>query len=264
MKKTLIALAVAASAAVSGSAMAWTANGSGGSVELGGTLTSVTKATPWSVYTGSKVADLNGQVQKGQSTVSVSVNKTIPVLGIRVTEARMFAGAVGIAPQIDYRGSIDIEKFAGGVVPLHLELKDATNDSVIGSLEGRLTAAAIMSYSDSGSADINKVSGTRGVYATTAGHAFFGGLTTKVNQMVYGPDVWNRLNSINSEFVVNFPYANPSKYTSEPFDKTGYTFNAVYGSGIEAGTSLTLKLKQPAASGAITWKASLPVTVSYQ
>lgn len=32
MKKTLIALAVAASAAVSGSAMAWTANGSGNSV----------------------------------------------------------------------------------------------------------------------------------------------------------------------------------------------------------------------------------------
>ncbi|ENK8257946.1 hypothetical protein AB4C84_004676, partial [Escherichia coli] len=47
MKKTLIALAVAASAAVSGSAMAWTANGTGGSVDLGGTLTPVTKATPW-------------------------------------------------------------------------------------------------------------------------------------------------------------------------------------------------------------------------
>ena len=37
MKKTLIALAVATSAAVSGSAMAWTANGDGGSVSLSGT-----------------------------------------------------------------------------------------------------------------------------------------------------------------------------------------------------------------------------------
>lgn len=37
MKKTLIALAVAASAVVSGSAMAWTGGGNGGSLELGGT-----------------------------------------------------------------------------------------------------------------------------------------------------------------------------------------------------------------------------------
>ncbi|EPB2926918.1 hypothetical protein ACRDUJ_004670 [Escherichia coli] len=266
MKKTLIALAVAASAAVSGSAMAagWEQNGTGGSVDLGGTLTPVTKVTPWSVYTGSAVTDLNGQVQKGQSTVNVSVNKTIPVLGIRTTEAKMFAGAAGITPQIDYKGSIDISKFATGIVPLHLELKDATNDSVIGSLEGRLTAAAIMSYSNSGSTDINKITGSRGVYATTAGHAFFGGLTKDRQQMVSGPDVWARLNKINSEFVVNFPSLKPSEYTSESFNKSGSTFNAVYGSGIEAGTSLTLKLNQPAASDAITWKASLPVTVSYQ
>ncbi|HEI3186174.1 TPA: hypothetical protein SI321_005057, partial [Escherichia coli] len=55
MKKTLIALAVAASAAVSGSAMAWTANGTGGSVELGGTLNPVEKVTPWEVKVGDDV-----------------------------------------------------------------------------------------------------------------------------------------------------------------------------------------------------------------
>lgn len=264
MKKTLIALAVAASAAVSGSAMAWTSNGTGGSVELGGTLSPSTKVTPWSVYTGSAVTDLDGEVQNGMSTVMVSVNKTIPVLGIRTKEERMFAGAAGITPQIDYKGSINISEFATGVVPLTLELKDATNDSVIGSLEGSLTAAAIMSYSNSGQTDVNSYTGTRGVYATTAGHAFYGGLTNDRQQMVYGPNVWARLNSINSEFVAHFPKETPSAYTSEAFDKSGYTFNAAYGSGIEAGTSLTLKLNEPAASDAIIWKASLPVTVSYQ
>ncbi len=39
MKKTLIALAVAASAAVSGSAMAWSNGDFNGSVDIGGTVT---------------------------------------------------------------------------------------------------------------------------------------------------------------------------------------------------------------------------------
>lgn len=52
MKKTLIVLAVTASVMTSGSAMAWTLNGSGGSVELGGTLTPAEKVTLWEVKTG--------------------------------------------------------------------------------------------------------------------------------------------------------------------------------------------------------------------
>ncbi|HCZ4708621.1 TPA: hypothetical protein O3H02_004287 [Salmonella enterica subsp. enterica serovar Saintpaul str. CFSAN004144] len=264
MKKTLIALAVTASAAVSCSAMAWTTNGAGGSVELSGTLTPVTKATPWSVYTGSAVTDLSAQLSKGQSEVDFMVKKTIPILGIRTTDARMFAGGPGITPQIDYRGSIDINKFKVGTVPLHLELKNATDDSVIGTLEGRLTAAALLGYSNTGDTNINNATGTRGVYATTAGRAFFGGLTNDRQQMVAGQEVWNLLNKINPEFVVNFPKAAPSEYTSESFDKPGYAFYAAYGSGIEAGTSLKIKLNQPAGNDAINWKASLPVTVYYQ
>ncbi|EGJ4498914.1 hypothetical protein INB87_004741, partial [Escherichia coli] len=70
MKKTLIALAVAASAAVSGSAMAWTANGTGNSVELGGTLTPVEKVSPWEVKTGDAVTGLDAPIQKGQKIVT--------------------------------------------------------------------------------------------------------------------------------------------------------------------------------------------------
>ena len=263
MKKTLIALAVAASAAVSGSAMAWTANGTGGSVDMGGTLTPEEVGTPWSVYTGPAVTDLDALVQKGQSTVNVSVSKTIPVLGIRVTEATMFQGGAGITPQIDYKGSIDIEKFATGVAPLTLELKSANDDSVIGSLTGSLTAAAIMSYSNSSSTDINKITGSRGVYASTAGHAFYGGLSVKNNQLVSGGTTWDRMASIIPDVVDHFPRLTPSQYASQAFDSTSSTFNAAYASGIEAGTSLVLSLNEPVESDAITWKASLPVTVTY-
>ena len=61
MKKTLIALAVAASAAVSGSAMAWTANGTGGSVDMGGTLIPEGKVTPWEVKVGDAVKGLDAE-----------------------------------------------------------------------------------------------------------------------------------------------------------------------------------------------------------
>ncbi len=78
MKKTLIALAVAASAVVSGSAMAaWTANGGGGQVEIGGSLTPVTKATPWETAVGAAVTNLNGQVQKNDTKLEITVPKTL-------------------------------------------------------------------------------------------------------------------------------------------------------------------------------------------
>ncbi|ENM7303529.1 hypothetical protein AB8N91_004958, partial [Escherichia coli] len=75
MKKTLIALAVATSAVVSGSAMAWTAGGNGGSVEIGGTLTPETVVLPWEVKTGSNIADLNAKIKKGQSEVDIVASK---------------------------------------------------------------------------------------------------------------------------------------------------------------------------------------------
>lgn len=104
MKKTLIALAVAASAAVSGSAMAWTANGTGNSVDLGGTLTPVEKVTPWEVKTGAAVTGLDAQVTQGQTMVDVAVKKAIPVLGIRTQEVgKSFPAQAGINPAITIR-----------------------------------------------------------------------------------------------------------------------------------------------------------------
>lgn len=105
MKKTLIALAVAASAAVSGSAMAWTANGSGGSVNLGGALTPVEKLTPWEVKVGAAVNGLNGSIQKGATTVEIPANQNIPVLAIR--NNAVFNGQSGIVPAINYGGAIN-------------------------------------------------------------------------------------------------------------------------------------------------------------
>ncbi|EPA2893684.1 hypothetical protein ACQ1UY_000513 [Escherichia coli] len=126
MKKTLIALAVAASAVVSGSAMAagWEQNGTGTDVVLGGTLTPVAKVTPWEVKTGDAVTNLDAQVQKGQTSVTVSVNQAIPVLGIRTASTTPFQGKAGISPQIDYDGAVDVGGFSAGVTTLTLNVTD--------------------------------------------------------------------------------------------------------------------------------------------
>lgn len=146
MKKTLIALAVAASAVVSGSAMAWTENGTGGAIDLWGILTPVEKVTPWEVKVGDAVSGLDAQIQKGQKEVSITVNKAIPVLGIRNADAHGFKGRKGeIHPQIDYDGAINLNGFSNGVTTLTLNVTTADGNK-LGTLSAPFSSAAVSSW----------------------------------------------------------------------------------------------------------------------
>ena len=171
MKKTLIALAVAASAVVSGSAMAagWEQNGTGGSVDLGGTLTPVTKATPWEVKVGDAVTGLDGQVQKGQKEISISVKNAIPVLGIRNADENGFKGQEGIKPQIDYKGAVDIDGFKNGTTTVYMAVRNEAGEN-IGSLEAPFYAAAALTYKNSNGM------GSKLIAASDSTGSFFGGL----------------------------------------------------------------------------------------
>ncbi|MBB8471742.1 hypothetical protein HEK73_025585 [Escherichia coli] len=254
MKKTLIALAVAASAAVSGSAMAWTANGTGGSVDLGGTLTPADVITPWEVKVGAAVNGLDADIRKGDTKVDIPVKSTIPVLGIRTVEAKAFAGGPGLAPQISYGGAVNIDGFKASVAPLTLEVKDA-NDAKIGSLTTDMFAQARTSMK-------GEWNGKFWNYASKAGHGFFGGVPKSADQV---------LNSDRSELM---PEAGQN-YVSQGVEDKGVnyvsfkgsksTHSAYYFSVIEKGKSVKITLDQAASDDApIQWKASLPVTVSYQ
>ncbi|QML66181.1 hypothetical protein HVX30_19730 [Escherichia coli] len=262
MKKTLIALAVAASAAVSGSAMAWTANGTGGSVELSGTLTPVEKVTPWEVKVGDAVTGLDAQIQKGQKVVDVAVNKAIPVLGIRVVDSAGFEGAAGITPQIDYQGAVDIDGFEDGVTNVHMEVRN-TQGEKIGSLLAPFYAGAERSYyAIDGSAK-----GYRGLYADSAGMAFYGGIDKNIAHHLTEGVVRSRISAIDSEFTAKFNMYDsefsPSAMATD-FNKPGFIFNAFYGSGIEQGKTIKITLDQAVSGDApIKWNAALPVTVTY-
>ncbi|EFO3788311.1 hypothetical protein C2D57_26580 [Escherichia coli] len=240
--------------------MAWTANGTGNSVELGGTLTPVAKVTPWEVKTGNAVTDLDAQIQIGQQVVSVDVKKPIPVLGIRTASTDAFEGKVGINPQIDYQGVVDLEGAENGshdgLMPLNLKVYDDSGE--IGTLTTKILAGGAVSRLNSD--DMYSVYPNDGVST----YAFKGGISTVGGSVAYFSDLRSRLNALDPTITANFNeqgVRDVGEWKAPDFN-TDEKYSGFYGSGIEQGQTIKISLKVPAAE-AITWKASLPVTVTY-
>ncbi|EIZ3554961.1 hypothetical protein MO113_001245 [Escherichia coli] len=263
MKKTLIALAVAASAVVSGSAMAagWEQNGSGGSVDLGGTLTPVEKTTPWEVKVGDAVSGLDAQIQKGQKEVSIAVNKAIPVLGIRTQTNDVIIGASGkVSPQIDYHGALNIDQFKNGVAPVTLVVKDETGTTNIGRLTADFTAVGVISWKRAdGIGAANNAIGMHGA------DMFRGGLgKTEDSVSNHSVNIANKLIPGVGDKFNNQGFKVEGKDFAG-LNVKGSTYSGYYASGIEQGKTIKISLDTPAAGNdPIVWKASLPVTVTYQ
>ncbi|EJJ1299997.1 fimbrial protein [Salmonella enterica] len=263
MKKTVIAAALA-STVFSGAAMAWTAGGTGGNVEIGGNIQVTPYSTPWVVEVGAPAATLNANITKGTKVVVIPVTKAIPVLGIRTVSKTPFDGVVGINPQISYNGAVQINNLVEGDTVLDLPVMDADNPTTqIGAMETTFTAAALTSWA-------NSASGNKGQYSTwadTAGSGFWGGVGQSARAALTGTEVMGVLTALNPAFVQNYndqgaPFANASKTSFIPTANT--KFSGVYGAGIKSGKKIKLTLTAPAANDVIKWKASLPVTVSYQ
>ncbi|AXD07386.1 hypothetical protein LFZ28_25675 (plasmid) [Salmonella enterica subsp. enterica serovar Milwaukee str. SA19950795] len=256
MKKTLIALAVAASAVVSGSAMAWENNGSGGNVELGGTLSPVAKQTPWQVQTGAAASGLDAQIQKGEKIVNITVKNTIPVLGIRTIEKTAFQGKANIAPKIDYHGAIDVSKFNSSRVPLTLNVNDSGNQK-IGSLTVDMGSQAIASGKGSWT--------KKAIVFAGKGEGFEGAVPANTSGVLANQVI---VDSLFPGAMANFD-AQGITISYDPmntnFANTAIKYSAAYGAGIEKGKIIKITLDKTASGDApIVWKASLPVTVSYQ
>ncbi|RBQ41299.1 hypothetical protein [Escherichia coli] len=265
MKKTLISLAMATSAVVSCSAMAWTTNGTGGTVDFGGTLSPTDKNTPWEVKTGTAVTGLDSVVKKGQSAVDITVNKAIPILGIRVADAqtKVFKGYSQISPQIDYHGAIDPSKFNLSSVVMTLDISDEKGNKM-----GKM-AVDMLAVAESSWLAKDGYSGKKSLFAAKAGDGFFGGLPTNSSNVDLSVDNPSSdiINAIDPEFTANYDEQNGADHAPypEPFTDLDASFSAFYGSGIVAGKNIHITLDSPVQGDApVTWKASLPITVSYQ
>lgn len=261
MKKTLIALAVAASAAVSGSAMAWTANGTSGSVDFGGTLTPQNVVTPWEIEAGSSVSNLNADIKKGKNSVDIVLNKVVPILGIRTQNQTLFQGEQGISPQINYGSAVDLAGFLLGKTTLTLDVNETAGNSKIGTMTTTFSAAAIM-HNNNGTTDQNV-----GLFAASSGDAFFGGLGTSSGGALSYVDSLSLLKSVYPAVLDNYVVAtNNGSYTSTTqFSNTAEQYSGAYGSGIASGEIIKITLDSAVQDDTvINWKASLPITVSYQ
>lgn len=260
MKKTLIALAVAATAAVSGSAMAWTTGGSANAISFEGTLTPEVKDNPWEVQVGNSVTDFEATIQKGGRTATVNTQKNIPVLGIRTVTNSGFKGGDGLNPQINYGGAINISSFDRGSVPVSLTVKDKVTQQDIGTLKTTMNVVSRMAWQDSSGERHNIYD----VSSRDSGTIFYGGVGTKESAIDLSgdaeelfPGVTERFNKLGSE---NSDGAWGSGRVTNP----EYTYSAYYASAIKSGSAVTLTLNEPADSSAINWTAQLPITVSYQ
>ncbi|EIL1277915.1 hypothetical protein LLA64_004657 [Salmonella enterica] len=264
MKKTLVALALAATT-VSGSAMAWQTNGTGGSLELGGTLTPEQTSNPWEVLIGSAVTNLNESIKPGVTEVSLPVTKAITVLGIRTMSNQPFSGASGIDPLIDFNGAINVDNNAGsnsGKTPLYAKITNNHDGSDIGTLSTMLSVAGLVSYNSQA-----QTYPLQGSLSNSESSAFSGGLLNNGGALMSTANVKTMLNSINTDFLANYndQGASDRDFTGFiNFTNPSLTFSSAYGSGILAGETIKLTLNTPTASDEIQWKASLPITVSYR
>ncbi|EJC2034858.1 hypothetical protein WK433_004984 [Escherichia coli] len=237
--------------------MAWTAGGNGGSVEIGGTLTPETVVLPWEVKTGSNIADLNAKIKKGQSEVDIVASKAIPVLGIRTIEST-FQGQPGISPRINFGGAINAKDFSQSVTTLTLDV--ISGDNKIGKMQVPFFAGAMISKTGT------KFSKLWSAYATGTDRSFFGGLPTSADAT--SDSVAERIAAVFPESIDKFDNQGITESAgvgnSDFFSDSNYIYSAFYGSGIEKDQTIKITLDSPAESDAITWKASLPVVVSYQ
>lgn len=259
MKKTLIALLLAS--ATSGSAMAaWTTNGTGGSVNLNGTLTPVDILTPWEVHTGDAVSGLDAQIKKGQTSVDINLDKSIPVLGIRNTSTDGFVTSTGIKPQISYGNAVDIDGFNAGLTTVSTNVNDGTGKK-IGTMKASFAAMAMSGWNNT--TEVAK----KILYATTSDGAFFGGLPKSKEG---SDDIRSYLSGITDLQVVfntspGLVGAVWAERGEETFSDVNSVFWGWYGSAIANNQPLKIVLDSPVTADTdIVWKASLPVTVSYQ
>ncbi|HGB9100805.1 TPA: fimbrial protein [Salmonella enterica subsp. enterica serovar Saintpaul] len=259
MKKTLIALAVAASA-VSGSAMAWTQGGVNGGVDIGGSLTPEVKVVPWEVQIGAAVNNLVGKIQTGSTIASVPVNTTIPVLGIRTVSNSGFVGEAGISPQINYGDAVDFSASVNGVAPVTLKMKNTADNSEIGKLTTSMDVVARMSRIKTDGTDAQSFN----VFAVDVGQVFYGGVGASGDAIFSGASI-NDANTLIpgvTDKFVDFGGADVGHWRT--LIDPSFKYSAVYASAIKAGNGIKLTLNAPASTDEIKWAAQLPVTVSYQ
>ncbi len=260
MKKTLIALAAAASAVVSGSAMAaWVDTGTGGGFKMEGALTPKDRVTPWEAKTFPGLAALNANIEKGKKQIEIPFSKNVPVVSVRNREAAGFRGRDGKAAlvRISFGNAVNVKSASGGKAPLQLRVVDAANSKELGTLTAPLFVAGFSLWDNS----------WKGLYASSESDLFWGGLGISRNSLASAEFTLNKLAQISPEMVEKFGQPNGSfalSYGTEDFGVADRIYKVAYGAGFLKDDRMTITLNTPLEGVApVNWKAEWPITISY-
>lgn len=261
MKKTLIALAVAASAAVSGSAMAWFSGDTSGIFKMGGTVTAEGKTLPWEAQVGAAVTNLDVKIKQGSKSAVFNLDHTIPILGVRTVSSQAFVGGPGLTPTISYGGALHLDEFENSSAPLFLDMKD-NGGGKIGTVEAPVFAAGV--FSSKNTTAMQSQAWQYSVIASGVGDGFFGGVPQKREGAKDEPtatmrQIWEDAGkNYTAQGAKGFDLPSVFRIDNKK------TYSGYYVSGIESGKTLKFTFDKPFTGTELHWEASLPIIVSYQ
>ncbi|EFB9321759.1 fimbrial protein [Escherichia coli] len=282
MKKTLIALAVAASA-VSGMAHAWTNGDFNGSVDIGGNITADDYRQKWSWAVGS---DINGfsnalaDLTENGTKLTITVNGDKPILLGKTNEAfsTPVAGGVGAIPLIslsDATGNVQLLKGTNdaqsGVGTFDLEIKNRDTDKKIGTLRATMTGMAV-----AGIAGAENTGSLSALYAYGNTRIFSGGLTTESGSEMKDANTavafTEKMGSLSSADILSqIKQAKPNVVSLTPQTTSvsenmkyddGNVVSAAYALGFENGQTLEATFDE-AITASTQWTAPLNISIAY-
>lgn len=265
MNKHLIAIALSASF-LSSSAFAWTGSNSGGEISMGGQFSLALPVQAWQAELG-KAPALNATIPVNAKTITIPVVTDIPVIGFRIADTSgTFVGSAATTNNvmISYGGKYDLASISNGAGNLTLDVLDA-NNAKLGVLNATLTSAGVLSA-------ISRASQANNAYFSVTAPAndrtrlFSGGVGTTAAQVI--PTAAAALAFITKVFpdaATRFTAQNitPGNTGISNANSPGNTsYSSAYGSGIGAGSDITITL-DAALKSETQWKAIIPITVSY-
>ena len=283
MKKTLIALAVVASA-VSGMAHAWTNGDFNGSVDIGGSITANDYRQKWEWMSGADLSYTNilNDLTENGTRLTINQPTDAPILVGRTTEAfaTPVAGGVGAIPLIsfsDYQGNpvslenTDVVMQGVGIITLPVKGNDGSNE-VIGRAVVNVSAAGVFGRGG-GSANNNTLRALQDSGDTTI---FHGGLLASNSGWNKGNDAaaavakfgglsaGNILTQIQAVHpnVTDLPGDDWNRRDENMHYEDGSVVSASYALGIASGQKINVTFDQPVTQST-QWSAPLNVAVTY-
>lgn len=271
MKKTLIALAVAVSAAVSGSAMAWSNGNFNGSIDIGGTVTPP-PVSPWQWQMGNPITGLDTSWDKLSASNAVTFNMTTPKPLLMGKLETPTIGGPGLAPQVvwqDAKGQNIAINFSStgneSKGSFSAPVMDNTGANELGSAVLNIHAYGLMAKANTAGNVGQNYQPLRGAVAGDVGFGMIPSANAGVKQEADA--TLAAINSLAGEEIFTEAMKQgavaKNQGASSTFTSSASKNTAALVAGFESGDSVVVTFNQRPTS-TTEWKIPLSATVTLQ